>query len=39
MQFELDLEGEPVPKKPFWRRWKFYRNSFVFLARQVALMQ
>ena len=39
MQFEMDLEEEAAPKKPFWRRWKFYRNSFVFLARQVDLLQ
>lgn len=31
-QFNEDLEDEAKAKKPFWRRWKFYRNTFLFLA-------
>ena len=33
MQFDDDLEEEAAPPKPFYRKWKFYRNTFVFLAR------
>ncbi|CAK0787367.1 hypothetical protein CVIRNUC_010587 [Coccomyxa viridis] len=30
-KFDDDLEEEATQKKPFWRRWKFYRNTFLFL--------
>lgn len=37
VQFDDDLEEEATLKKPFWKRWKFYRNTFVFLFRQAVL--
>lgn len=36
VQFDDDLEEEAASEKPFWRKWKFYRNSFVFLVRRVS---
>lgn len=33
LQFNEDLDDEAKAKPPFWRRWKFYRTSFLFLTR------
>lgn len=32
-QFNEDLDDETKATKPFWRRWKFYRTTFLFLTR------
>ena len=39
LQFDDDLEEEATRRKPFWRRWKFYRNTFLFLFRWVQLCE
>jgi len=39
VQFDDDMEEEAALKKPFWKRWKFYRNAFLFLVRQALLLQ
>ncbi|KAK9909747.1 hypothetical protein WJX75_006863 [Coccomyxa subellipsoidea] len=31
-QFNEDLDDEAKAKPPFWRRWKFYCTSFLFLT-------
>ncbi len=34
VQFNEDLEDEPKAKTPFWRKWKFYRTSFLLITRR-----